>query len=154
SLWYVIAAGEWLAAMAAAKKRVSAATRRALASATRAILEGFERGTRHGTRMDDDRLLAAGEPGVPLTRVDGKVGDHVVTPRIGKPVEVQALWVNALDAGVRNDARWGELRDRARAAFAARFWNEAAGALFDVVDVDHVAGSVDAAFRPNQIFAV
>jgi glycogen debranching enzyme len=85
--------------------------------------------------------------------MDAKVGERVITPRIGKPVEIQALWVNALDAGARHEARWRKLRDRAREAFAERFWNEAAGALCDVVDVDHVAGTVDATFRPNQIFA-
>ena len=154
SLWYVIATGEWLTAMTAAKKRIPAATRRALVAAVKAILDGYSRGTRHGIRRDDDGLLAAGEPGVQLTWMDARVGDRVVTPRIGKPVEIQALWVNALHVGASQDARWGEDRDRARAAFAARFWNEGAGALFDVVDVDHVAGAVDPAFRPNQIFAI
>jgi len=154
SLWFVIAAGEWLDAMTRARKRVSAATRRALVAATLAILGGYEQGTRFGIRMDDDGLIAAGEPGVQLTWMDAKVGDRVITPRIGKPVEIQALWVNALDIGGRHAARWRALRDRARASFAARFWNEAAGALHDVVDVDHVAGTIDASFRPNQIFAV
>jgi glycogen debranching enzyme len=75
----------------------------------------------------------------------------VITPRIGKPVEIQALWINALRcAGGRHDA----LADCAQAAFIARFPNPATGCLYDVVDVDHVAGRVDASIRPNQIFAV
>jgi glycogen debranching enzyme len=75
----------------------------------------------------------------------------VVTPRIGKPVEVQALWINALRIGGR---RWATLRRRAEASFAARFWNAAAGCLHDVVDVDHVPGAVDARIRPNQLLAL
>ena len=68
-----------------------------------AIVEGYSRGTRYGIRMDTDGLLAAGEPGVQLTWMDAKVGDWVVTPRIGKPVEVQALWLNALSIAGRID---------------------------------------------------
>ena len=86
--------------------------------------------------------------------MDAKVSDWVVTPRIGKPVEVQALWLNALRIGAAGSARWGALLERGTAAFGARFWNAEGGYLYDVVDVDHQAGTVDAAFRPNQIFAV
>lgn len=154
ALWFVITAADWLDAMGAAKKRVPSATRRALAAATRAILDGYARGTRHGIRCDEDGLLAAGEPGLALTWMDARVDGRAITPRIGKPVEIQALWVNALHAGARGEARRGALRDRARASFAARFWNDEAGALFDVVDVDHVPGAVDPSFRPNQVFAV
>ena len=60
------------------------------------ILAWHRRGTRHGIRVDDDGLLYAGEPGVQLTWMDARVGDWVVTPRRGKPVEIQALWYNAL----------------------------------------------------------
>jgi glycogen debranching enzyme len=104
--------------------------------------------------MDADGLLAAGVDGVQLTWMDARVGDRVVTPRRGKPVEVQALWINALRiasalAG-RPEADWR----RAEEAFRRRFWNEARGCLYDVVDVDHVPGSVDDTLRPNQILAV
>ena len=85
--------------------------------------------------------------------MDAKVGDQVVTPRIGKPVEVQALWINALRIAARWSARWNDLEARARVTFAARF-TDPAGGLFDVVDVDHVAGTADARLRPNQILAV
>jgi glycogen debranching enzyme len=83
--------------------------------------------------------------------MDAKVGDHVITPRIGKPVEVQALWINALRL---EGGRYAAMADRGEATFRARFWNTAAGCLYDVVDADHVAGRMDASVRPNQIFAV
>src|SRR5262249_59216037 len=95
-----------------------------------------------------------GEPGGQRTWMDAKVGDHVVTPRIGKPVEVQALWINALRIAGACEARWQPLADRAASAFAARFWCEHGGHLYDVVDVDHAPGTVDATFRPHQILAV
>jgi len=86
--------------------------------------------------------------------MDAKVGDHVITPRIGKPVEVQALWLNALWLPSRRSPRWRELFDRGRGAFEARFWNEEAGFLHDVVDVDHQSGKVDSSLRPNQVLAL
>ena len=78
----------------------------------------------------------------------------MVPPRIGKPVEVQALWLNALRVGAAGSERWGALLERGTAAFTARFWNPGGGYLHDVVDVDHVPGTADPTFRPNQIFAV
>jgi predicted glycogen debranching enzyme len=149
SLWYAVAVGEYLQL---ADPPASVRTR--LEAAVRAILDGFAKGTRYRIHADADGLLAAGEPGVQLTWMDARVGDRVVTPRIGKPVEVQALWINALRlAGARDDG-WSRLADHATARFRERFWNERAGCLYDVVDVDHVPGSADAALRPNQIFAV
>jgi predicted glycogen debranching enzyme len=147
SLWYVVAVHEFLAVA----KQLSARERRALAAAIDAILDGYARGTRYGIRLGEDGLLAAGEPGVQLTWMDAKIGDWVVTPRMGKPVEVQALWLNALQIA---GARWKAVWERGRAAFTERFWNEATGALHDVVDVDHRPGTVDPTFRPNQILAV
>ncbi len=154
SLWYLIVAHEYRAAMADAGKRVTRKDRNSLEGATQAILEGFARGTRYGIHADSDGLLAAGVPGVQLTWMDAKLGDWVVTPRIGKPVEIQALWINALLAGREVDPRWGRLADRAIASFGPRFWNPAAGCLYDVVDVDGEPGRVDPSLRPNQIFAV
>jgi predicted glycogen debranching enzyme len=157
SLWYVVAVHEYLQAISDKKLipcRFCGARSGCLESALLAILEGFARGTRHGIRMDEDGLLAAGEPGVQLTWMDAKVGDWVVTPRIGKPVEVQALWLNALRIGGALDRRWKEAFTRGRDSFGKRFWNEARRCLHDVVDVDHRAGAVDTLLRPNQIFAV
>ena len=150
ALWYVVAVREFLQAA----KRVGPRDRRALEGAVEAILAGYARGTRYGIHAGDDGLLAAGEFGVQLTWMDAKVGDWVVTPRIGKPVEVQALWLNALRIGSAFSERWAALCAKGQAAFAARFWNEPAGALYDVVDVDHRPGTADPTFRPNQIFAI
>jgi predicted glycogen debranching enzyme len=151
ALWYVVAVHELLAA---ATTRVATADRRALEGAVDAILVGYARGTRHGIRVDDDGLVAAGEPGIQLTWMDAKVGAWVVTPRIGKPVEVQALWLNALRIGAARAERWANLYTKAKASFDARFWNERDGCLHDVVDPDHATGTVDDAVRPNQILAV
>jgi len=93
-------------------------------------------------------LLACGEPGLQLTWMDAKIGDDVITPRIGKPVEIQALWINALVIADR-----AAEADRARAAFA-RFWDPGRGQLHDVIDAGHVRGAVDPTCRPNQILAV
>jgi glycogen debranching enzyme len=143
-----------------------ATDRQALLEAVEAILAGYAAGTRYGIHADDDGLLAAGEPGSQLTWMDARVDGRAVTSRCGKPVEVQALWIHALAVGAAGTAgaaapgsaaaaaRWRSLGERARASFAARFWNEAAGCLYDVVDVDHRRGAVDPAMRPNQVLAV
>ncbi|TMQ67713.1 MAG: glycogen debranching protein [Candidatus Eisenbacteria bacterium] len=153
SLWYVVAVHETLEALAA-RGRLSVAVRRRLEAASDAILEGYASGTRYGIHATDDGLLAAGEPGVQLTWMDAKVGDWVVTPRIGKPVEGQALWLNALRIGAQRSERWGAIYERGLESFRARFWDDARGYLADVVDVAHRQGAVDHSFRPNQIFAV
>jgi len=146
SLWYVVAVHEFLEAA-----RPETRVRDTLIEACWTILDGYAAGTRFGIRMDSDGLLACGVPGVQLTWMDAKLGDHVVTPRIGKPVEVQALWINALRCVGGRD---GAIAEQAQAAFGKRFWNAAAGCLYDVVDADHERGRVDASLRPNQILAV
>src|SRR6266480_1069499 len=106
---------------------------------------------RHATQP----ISRSGRPaGVQLTWMDAKVGDWVVTPRIGKPVEIQALWLNALWIGSQFSERWKEPFASGTESFRARFWNEQGGFLYDVVDVDHQPGKVDASFRPNQIFGI
>jgi predicted glycogen debranching enzyme len=149
SLWFVVAVRETLQAGA-----VSPSETQILRNAVDAILTGYAQGTRYGIRADADGLLACGEAGVQLTWMDAKVGDWVVTPRIGKPVEVQALWLNALDYASSWQPRWRARFDAGLAAFEAKFWNADRGCLFDVVDVDHQPGHNDPALRPNQIFAV
>ena len=153
SLWYVIAAHEFLQ-LTEAERPLTASNRRTLTMAIDAIVSGYARGTRFGIRADGTGLLAAGEKGVQLTWMDAKVGDWVVTPRIGKPVEIQALWINALRIAGRRSARWAALASHAQATFVERFWNDERGFLFDVVDVDHKVGVNDDRLRPNQIFAV
>ncbi len=150
SLWFVVAVHDFLRAA----PRVSTTDRRLLQEAVEAILEGYSRGTRFGIRMDSDGLLMAGRPGVQLTWMDAKVGDWVVTPRIGKPVEVQALWLNALRIGATFNERWATLLSRGTGAFAARFFDAERGCLHDVIDAEHKPGAIDRALRPNQIFAV
>jgi predicted glycogen debranching enzyme len=151
SLWYVIAVHEFLKA---AGEMALPATAKALRAAAGKIVAGYRDGTRFGIRMDEDGLLAAGVPGVQLTWMDAKIGDWVVTPRIGKPVEIQALWLNALKIVGLASAPWRDLYRRALASFQLRFWNEQRGCLFDVVDADHVPGRNDGSVRPNQILAV
>jgi predicted glycogen debranching enzyme len=154
SLWYVVAADELLRALPRRSKTLSDERRDALESAIQKIVAGYAAGTRFGIRLDEDGLLAAGTPGVQLTWMDARVGDRVITPRIGKPVEVQALWLNALDMAASRNSAWRTPLDRGRATFMHRFWNEEGGYLADVVDVDHVRGTRDDSFRPNQILAV
>jgi predicted glycogen debranching enzyme len=123
------------------------------------IIAWHVRGTRFGIQVDADGLLAAGEAGAQLTWMDAKVGDYVVTPRHGKPVEIQALWYNALrvmeDLAHRfsdeaNARQYAEMAARAKRNFNHLFWNDEQGCLYDVVNGD----LRDAAIRPNQIFAV
>lgn len=153
SLWYVVAVHDLLQA-ADGSGVVSAKDKRAFQTAILAILEGYSKGTRFGIRLDDDGLLNAGERGVQLTWMDAKVGEWVVTPRAGKPVEVQALWLNALKIASQFDPKWEAIFERGLKSFHDKFWNKNAGCLYDVIDVNHRVGEVDAAFRPNQIFAV
>ncbi len=122
------------------------------------IVDWHLKGTRYGIGVDPaDGLLRAGEPGVQLTWMDAKVGDWVVTPRIGKPVEINALWYNALAAMAEFSARLGrdgtryrELAQRVQQSFQ-RFVRPDGEGLYDVLDGP---GGDDATVRPNQIFAV
>ena len=153
-LWFVIAADALLRASGKTRPALPRRERTRLLDAVQAILSGYARGTRYGIRPGDDGLLACGEPGTALTWMDVKIGDWVVTPRVGKPVEVQALWLNGLAIGAATDARWREPLQRGLRSFAERFWNPAQQCLYDVVDVDHRTGLCDGRIRPNQIFAV
>ena len=154
SLWYIVAVHDFLAATQNNRDMVSQWQKNSLQEAIEAILTGYSQGTRFGIRMDEDGLLAAGVPGVQLTWMDAKVGDWVATPRIGKPVEIQALWLNALWIASQFNDRWKEPLARGMGSFRRRFWHAAGGYLYDVVDADHQPGKLDSSFRPNQIFAV
>jgi predicted glycogen debranching enzyme len=154
SLWYVVAVHDFLEASRRAGQPAGAAVEARLRDAVEAILTGYSEGTRFGIAADADGLLRAGAAGIQLTWMDAKVGDWVVTPRSGKPVEIQALWLNALRIAGRWSTRWRDLELRGRAAFLERFRDQATGGLFDVVDQDHIPGRVDGSVRPNQIFAV
>ena len=123
------------------------------------MIDAHVAGTRYQIHVDQiDGLLYAGEPGLQLTWMDAKVGDWVVTPRIGKPVEINALWFNALEtmAGLAPAAKqsaepFAKLAERAKQSFA-KFWNNSGGYCYDVIDAPGIGN--DAALRPNQIFAV
>ncbi len=118
------------------------------------------KGTRYGIQADPaDGLLRSGEAGSQLTWMDAKVGDWVVTPRTGKPVEIQALWFNALRTMMEfadhvgdeeTKLLCGEWSRKAKAHFHATFWNDGANCLYDYVDGDYKDGAV----RPNQILVV
>jgi len=123
------------------------------------IIAWHIRGTRYGIRVDEAGLLNSGVPGVQLTWMDAKIGDWVVTPRHGKPVEIQALWYNALrtmenfaehfgDSEARK--RYSRMATVTRWSFNRLFWNEKLSCLYDVVN----GASADASIRPNQILAV
>jgi predicted glycogen debranching enzyme len=123
------------------------------------IMDWHERGTRYQIRVDADGLLYAGADGVQLTWMDARVGERVITPRRGKPVEIQALWYNALRVmeelarrfqDEANEKRFSEMVIKARESFNSLFWNEEAGCLYDVID----GVERDSSMRPNQIFAV
>jgi predicted glycogen debranching enzyme len=129
------------------------------------IMDAHVRGTRYNIHVDPaDGLLYAGETGLQLTWMDAKVGDVVVTPRIGKPVEINALWFNAAMSMAQfarvvgeNPEKYEALAEHARTGFA-RFWNSSRQFCFDVIDgqngPENKAANNDPALRPNQIFAV
>jgi len=123
------------------------------------IIHWHIKGTRYGIKVDASGLLSSGEQGVQLTWMDAKVGDWVVTPRRGKPVEIQALWYNALcimeDLARQLGDEPAQKRYRSMASVASwsfnrLFWNENAGCLYDVTN----GAPPDPSVRPNQIFAV
>ena len=123
------------------------------------IIDTYQRGAGLGIRPDPDGLLATRSPGIPATWMDAKLADWVVTPRVGRPVELNALWYNALRIAADLCARFGR-PDRAKSlddcaekvwnAFNERFWNEATGCCLDVVE-DH---GRDPCVRPNQLPAL
>jgi predicted glycogen debranching enzyme len=123
------------------------------------IVEHHVNGTHFGIHVDPaDGLISAAAEGYQLTWMDAKVDGWVVTPRRGKPVEIQALWFNALtlmSQWARDlqlpTAQYEQLAAQVRDSFNARYWNESTGCLFDVIDG---ANGNDPAVRPNQVFAI
>lgn len=122
------------------------------------IIAWHLRGTRYHIHVDTDGLLYAGEDGVQLTWMDAKIGNEVITPRTGKPVEIEALWYNALMIMADLAERFGDNADHklyismaimCEQSFNAVFWNDVDDCLYDVVQ----NGSRDGSVRPNQIFA-
>ena len=114
------------------------------------MIRALDRGTRFNIHVDDDGLLFAGASGVQLTWMDAKVGDDVITPRRGKPVEVNALWYNALRIAARltDSEELAARADAVRESFERYFWNEPAGCCYDVL------APPDPSIRPNQLLAL
>lgn len=158
TLWYVHALGRYLDATQDETLLAE------LFPTLEDIIRWHVRGTRYGIDVDPaDGLLRAGAPGIQLTWMDAKVGDWVVTPRWGKPVEINALWYAAL---VRmsewathlgrdgSHSQYEQLRQHVAEHFLVRYWYDVGGYLYDVVDVAGQPGAVDWSLRPNQLFAL
>jgi predicted glycogen debranching enzyme len=124
------------------------------------IIDWHFKGTRYHIHVTEDGLLHAGESGQQLTWMDAKIGNWVVTPRMGKPVEIQALWYNALRIfsellklnNQQQDARLVDLSaDKTKSSFLQLFWNASGNYLYDLIDEQ---GNPDPSVRPNQIFSI
>jgi predicted glycogen debranching enzyme len=153
SLWFVHAVHQYLA-----RTGDDTAVRRHLYAPVLDVIDHYRRGTGLGIKVDDEGLVSTHEPGVGTTWMDARIGDWVVTPRAGRPVELNALWYNALRAAAAMAEQFGDA-DRAadltasaatlKESFNRRFWNPEWVCCFDVVGDDWT----DASIRPNQILA-
>lgn len=155
TLWFFIAVYKYFAATADKSFVLNA-----VLPVLKNIIDWHYRGTRYNIHAENDGLLYAGEKGQQLTWMDAKVDDWVVTPRMGKPVEIQALWYNALKiyAGLlqlNNDtedaAAAGLHAEKTKESFDKLFWYAAGNYLYDNIDEK---GTADATIRPNQLFAI
>jgi predicted glycogen debranching enzyme len=153
TLWYFEAARQYFAATR------DSATLKKLFPIFAKIVSSHVKGTRYNIHVDPaDGLLYGGGPGVQLTWMDAKVGDWVVTPRTGKPVEINALWISALETMVQfanvvgtSTEVYAKLLQKAKSSFG-KFWNAERNCCFDLLDSPGVGD--DSTMRPNQIFAV
>ncbi len=154
SLWYIQAVYQYLRF---AKDLVT--IRKDLFGVLKEIVEHYKKGTRYNIHMDSDGLIYAGVAGVQLTWMDAKVGDWVVTPRIGKAVEINALWYNALkimsflarEMDLSNESKdYNNLAQKVSKSFNDAFWFDEGQYLYDYIDGE----TRSKAIRPNQVFAV
>ncbi|MCM1106024.1 MAG: glycogen debranching enzyme N-terminal domain-containing protein [Blautia sp.] len=155
SLWYFYATDQYLRYTGAPEDYDF--VKKELFAALKEILAAYRSGTDFSIYMDTDGLIHAGSGVDQVTWMDVRVGDWVVTPRHGKPVEINALWYNALMVMAGLAEAFGEpgedyraLAGQVKDSFLAQFWNEADGCLYDVVDGEEK----DASIRPNQLYAV
>lgn len=155
TLWYFIAVYKYLLASGDKKFVLNE-----VLPVLKEIIDWHFKGTRYNIHVDPDGLLYAGETGQQLTWMDARIGTWVVTPRMGKPVEIQALWYNVLKIFAellrlnkqRKDAEAVEgSAAKAKESFDKLFWNAAGNYLYDVIDEN---GQPDVALRPNQLFAI
>lgn len=154
SLWYIVAVFQFLR-----YTKDFDFVQKNIWTKMKEIIRAYQFGTRFSIHMDIDGLIYAGQVGVPLTWMDAKIGDWVVTPRMGKPIEIQSLWYNSLRImeqignrlGDREAAKpWSGLAEKVWNSINSKFWYEQGNYLYDVINGDEK----DASFRPNQIFAV
>jgi predicted glycogen debranching enzyme len=155
TLWYFVAIYKYL--LASNDKNFVLSE---LLPVLKGIIRWHQIGTRFNIHEDEDGLLSAGEVGQQLTWMDAKIGDWVVTPRMGKPVEIQSLWYNALrifaelliENGELPEAeKYETLASKAKFSFLQKFWYAEKCYLYDTLDEN---GNPDASLRPNQLFAI
>ena len=157
ALWYFEAVRQYFAATQ------DSTTLQKLFPVLAGMIDAHVAGTRYNIHIDSsDGLLYAGGPGIQLTWMDAKIGDWVVTPRTGKAVEINALWINALETMAafsrelnKSADSYERLSAQAKNSFQ-KFWNAERECCFDVIDVPGAAknSGKDATLRPNQILAV
>lgn len=175
SLWYFYAVDKYLEYNNT--KEAYAFIKENIYPALKEIIAAYKKGTLFSIYMDTDGLIHAGSGVDQVTWMDVRVGDWVVTPRHGKPVEINALWYNALkvmdklaahyndsdiimeSAHIAHDAdyvnlTYGNLAQQVKFSFCEKFWNEADHCLYDVIDEKNGICEKDASIRPNQIYAV
>lgn len=155
ALWYVQAARDFLELAGRTPGfELSAGDAGLIRRTCVRALRAYAAGTLLGIGMARDGLLACGQGDSSLTWMDARVDGQAMTPRVGKPVEVQALWINGLKLCAADEPKFAAMAERAHKAFGERFWNKARGCLYDVVDAGHVPDAVDGSLRPNQLLAV
>jgi len=153
SLWFINAVWDYF------RYTSDGPTTKRLLDAVCQIIESYRHGSDLGITVDADALLASRAPGIPTSWMDAKVNDWVITPRVGRPVELNALWYNAVRIGAELCRRFGRndrsdsllaLAGRTQNAFNIRFWNPTAACCFDVVE-EH---GNDPSVRPNQLLTI
>ena len=154
ALWFVQAAHDFLVAARDAGLALPAGEEKLIRRTCLRVIEAYMQGAGQGIRMDVDGLLSCGERNSSLTWMDARVQGRAITPRVGKPVEVQALWINAVRLCASDRAELAAVAARASSSFLQRFWDGDRGHLADVVDADHQKGAIDPSLRPNQLLAI
>jgi len=151
TLWYFVALHQYAEATGD-KELIQKTLWKKLVS----IISWHEKGTRYQIKEQEDGLLFAGENGVQLTWMDAKINDWVVTPRIGKPVEIQALWYNALEimalyaSNSEEQKYYSNKAAKTKKSFEKIFWYKEGEYLYDNIEHDFD----DSSLRPNQLLAI
>jgi predicted glycogen debranching enzyme len=155
TLWYFIAVYKYLQATKDKKFVLNE-----ILPVLKDIIDWHYKGTRYNIHVTDDDLLYAGEEGQQLTWMDARIGTWVVTPRMGMPVEIQALWYNALciysellqlNKEKETAENFTKKAEQAKASFNQLFWNPRGNYLYDDIDENGIPNDE---IRPNQLFAI